>query len=161
MTVRSLCFLPAHFTWQVNKLYEAIQSNLSEPSTSKHLLIQILKNQEELKATLKVHSSLLTNMLKNNDSSSEQSFTLPDDLSFPIKTIEKFEEMEIKLGDPSLKKNVVSLCYQIFCLFALHVKVPLRISKFLTEVAESNFEFWWLSKAKSLAQKLVPVVIFF
>ena len=44
-------------------------------------------------------------MLKNNDSSSEQSFTLPDDLSFPIKTIEKFEEMEIKLGDPSLKKK--------------------------------------------------------
>ena len=74
-------------------------------------------------------------MLKNNDSSSEPSFTLPDDLSFPIKTIEKFEEMEIKLGDPSFKKNV-SLCYQIFCLFALHVKVPLRISKFLTEVAE-------------------------
>ena len=69
------------------------------------MLIQILKNQEELKATLKVHSSLLTNMLKNNDSSSEQFFTLPDDLSFPIKTIEKFEEIEIKLGDPSLKKK--------------------------------------------------------
>ena len=107
-TVRSLCFLPAHSTWQVNKLNEAIaiQSNLSEPSISKHLLIQILKNQEELKATLKIHSSLLTNMLKNNDSSSEQSFTLPDNLSFPIKTIEKFEEMEIKLGGPSLKKTL-------------------------------------------------------
>ena len=45
-------------------------------------------------------------MLKNNDWSSEQSFTLPDDLSFPIKTIEKFEEMEIKLGDPSLEKTL-------------------------------------------------------
>ena len=56
-TVRFLCFIPAHSTWQVNKLNEAIQSNLSEPSTSEHLLIQILKNQEELKATLKVHSS--------------------------------------------------------------------------------------------------------
>ena len=57
-------------------------------------------------------------MLKNNDSSSEQSFTLPDDLSFPIKTIEKFEEMEIKLGDPSLKKkrklmlpNLLFICF--------------------------------------------------
>ena len=90
-----------------------MQSNLSEPSTSKHLLIQILKNQKELMATLKVHSFLLTNMLKNNDSSSEQSFTLPDDLSFPIKTIEKFEEMEIKLGDSSAyatKSFVYLLC---------------------------------------------------
>ena len=93
-------------------------------------------------------------MLKNNDSSSEQSFTLPDDLSFPIKTIEKFEEMEIKLGDPSLKKKNVSLCYQIFCLFALHVKVPLRISKFLTEVAESNFEFWWLFESEESCSKI-------
>ena len=93
-------------------------------------------------------------MLKNNDSSSEQSFTLPDNLSFPIKTIEKFEEMEIKLGGPSFKKNVVSLCYQIFCLFALHVKVPLRISKFLTEVAESNFEFWWLFESEESCSKI-------
>ena len=46
-TVRFLCLIPAHSTWQVNKLNEAIQSNLSEPSTSEHLLIQILKNQEE------------------------------------------------------------------------------------------------------------------
>ena len=63
-------------------------------------------------------------MLKNNDLSSEQSFALPDDLSFPIKTIEKFEEMEIKLGDPSFKKNVVSLCYQSFvyllCMLKCH-----------------------------------------
>ena len=65
--------------------------------------MQIFKNQEELKATLKVHS-LLTKMLKNNDSSSEQSLTLPDDLSFPIKAIEKFED--ITLGDPSFKKTL-------------------------------------------------------
>ena len=63
--------------------------------------------------------------------------------------------MEIKLGDPSLKKKRVSLCYQIFCLFfALHVKVPLRISKFLTEVAESNFEFWWLFESEESCSKI-------
>ena len=88
------------------------------------MLIQILKNQEELKATLKVHSSLLTNMLKNNDSSSEQSFTLPDNLPFPIKTIEKFEEMEIKLGDPSLKKTLQAYVTKSFvyllCMLKCH-----------------------------------------
>ena len=87
-------------------------------------------------------------MLKNNDSSSEQSFTLPDDLSFPIKTIEKFQEMEIKLGDPSAyatKSFVYLLCM---------LKVPLRISKFLTEVAESNFEFWWLFESEASCSKI-------
>jgi len=94
--------------------YFAYNNYVSGPSSLvENLLIQVIKNQEEIKATQKVHSSLITNLLRNMDSSPSSS-TLPEGVSFPVKTVLELEELERRLSDPVFNKDIVSTGTQSF-----------------------------------------------
>ena len=51
----------------------------------------------------------LLNMIMTSSASAEVNVELPDDLTFPLSSVEDVEELEVKLLDKTIKNLVVSI----------------------------------------------------
>jgi len=85
---------------------------------------------EQVKHTLKVHSTMLTSIMREANKDMQLTMELPRDIRFPLKSVTEVEELEAKLKDLSTKKLVVSVHVDIIsvgivnislCFFALAV----------------------------------------
>ena len=56
----------------------------------------------------------LLNMIMTSSASAEVNVELPDDLTFPLTSVEDVEELEVKLLDKIIKNLVVSICTIMF-----------------------------------------------
>ena len=56
----------------------------------------------------------LLNLLMTSSTSAEVNVELPDDLTFPLTSVEDVEELEVKLLDKTVKNLVVSICTIMF-----------------------------------------------
>ena len=56
----------------------------------------------------------LLNLLMTSSASAEVNVELPDDLTFPLTSVEDVEELEVKLLDKTVKNLVVSICTIMF-----------------------------------------------
>ena len=56
----------------------------------------------------------LLNLLMTSSASAEVNVELPDDLTFPLSSVEDVEELEVKLLDKTIKNLVVSICIIMF-----------------------------------------------
>ena len=56
----------------------------------------------------------LLNLLMTSSASAEVNVELPDDLTFPLTSVEDVEELEVKLLDKTIKNLVVSICTIMF-----------------------------------------------
>ena len=72
------------------------------------LLLKVLAGQEELKQTLRLHSSMLHKIVKQqNVAKGLAKQELPDELSFPITNLVDVDAVEAKLKDTALQKILV------------------------------------------------------
>ena len=56
----------------------------------------------------------LLNLLMTSSASADVNVELPDDLTFPLTSVEDVEKLEVKLLDKTIKNLVVSICTIMF-----------------------------------------------
>lgn len=69
------------------------------------MFIQLVKLLEEVKDTQRVHTRMLTNLLKQKEG--VEVLTVPEGAVFPLNTVEDVEAMCAKLGDVEFNSAVV------------------------------------------------------
>lgn len=72
------------------------------------MLVRVLRNQEEIKDTLKAHSSSLSLILQKNGCSNTSQSLLPSEISFPAKTLEEYSNIDTKMQEDCVFNSVVS-----------------------------------------------------
>jgi hypothetical protein len=65
---------------------------------------------EDVRETQRVHSSMLQNLMRQGVRTDDP-VALPEGVSFPLKSIEEFQEMELRLADPTFLNGIVSIPY--------------------------------------------------
>ena len=78
-----------------------------------HLLIRVMTSLEEVKETQKIHSHMLSHLLKKGNIHHEEP-TLPEGVSFPLRSPAEFNLNEEKLADSSFRSGLVSIvCFYV------------------------------------------------
>jgi len=74
------------------------------------ILNKVLNCLEELRQTQKMHSTMLQHIMSKLQMPDEDSPGLPENISFPLGSVEDVNQLEEKLIDGPTKKRLVRLC---------------------------------------------------
>ncbi|KAK2874658.1 hypothetical protein Q8A67_021811 [Cirrhinus molitorella] len=75
------------------------------------MFTRLLSLLEEIKETQRVHGKMIQSLLTQRDGNTVA--VLPQEIHFPLKTVSDVEEMELKLADPTIHKEVVAVVADI------------------------------------------------
>lgn len=72
-------------------------------------MLKLVTGMEQVKHTLKVHSTMLTSIMRKTNQDQQSAMELPQDIRFPLENTAEVDELEIKLKNVPTKKLMVSL----------------------------------------------------
>jgi hypothetical protein len=74
------------------------------------VLLKVLSAMEDIRQTQKIHSAMLQSIQKQLQTTSRtEELKLPDNMKFPLSSVEEVDELEKTLSDEAVKKTLVRI----------------------------------------------------